>query len=63
MPRAEKILQEHIGMTFLVHSGKDYKRIRVTSQMVNHKYGEFVLTRYQRKRDSGKQKGKMKKKR
>ena len=28
-----------------VHSGRDYRRVKVTAQMVGHKYGEFVLTR------------------
>ena len=36
---------EHIGQSFLVHSGRDYKRVKVTMQMVDHKFGEFVLTR------------------
>ena len=44
MPRAEEIKEEHIGGTFLVHSGKDYKKVKVTTQMVMHKFGEFVLT-------------------
>ena len=45
MPRAEPITEEHIGKTFLVHSGKEHKRVKVTAQMVMHKFGEFVLTR------------------
>ena len=48
MPRAEKITIDHIGQTFLVHSGKDFKRVKVTMQMVDHKFGEFVLTRKRR---------------
>jgi len=48
MPRAEAIKEEHIGSTFLVHSGKDYKRVKVTAQMVMHKFGEFVPTRKRR---------------
>jgi len=36
---------EMIGRTFLVHSGKDFKKIKVSAQMVGHKMGEFVLTR------------------
>ena len=59
MPRGEKVLLEHVGMSFLVHSGRDYKRVKVTSQMVDHKYGEFVLTRKRRRPDANaaKQKG------
>ena len=45
MPRAEPIKYEDIGMTYLVHSGKEYRRVKVTAPMVGHKYGEFVLTR------------------
>ncbi|TPX34024.1 hypothetical protein SmJEL517_g03282 [Synchytrium microbalum] len=30
---------------FLVHNGKDYKPVTVTAQMVNHKLGEFSITR------------------
>ena len=43
--RANKITFDHIGSTFLVHSGKEFKRVQVSSLMVNHKFGEFVLTR------------------
>ena len=32
-------------MQYLVHSGKEWRRVKVTAQMVGHKYGEFVLTR------------------
>ena len=45
MPRAEPIKFEDIGMQYLVHSGKEWRRVKVTAQMVGHKYGEFVLTR------------------
>lgn len=45
MPRAEPIQVEDIGMTYLVHTGKDFRRVKVTGQMVGHKYGEFVLTK------------------
>ena len=45
MPRAEKITVHHIGSSFLVHSGRDHKRVKVTAQMVAHKFGEFVMTR------------------
>ena len=50
MPRAEPVQFEDIGMTYLVHSGKDYRRVKVTAAMVGHKYGEFVLTRKVRAR-------------
>ena len=48
--RAERITFDHVGSTYLVHSGKEYKRVQVSSLMVNHKFGEFVLTRKSRPR-------------
>ena len=48
MPRAEPITEQHVGGTFLVHSGKEHKRVKVTAQMVMHKFGEFVPTRKRR---------------
>jgi len=48
MPRAEKITLDHIGQTFLVHSGKEFRRVKVSLPMVDHKFGEFVLTRKRR---------------
>lgn len=48
MSRAEPITMAHVGHSYLVHSGRDYKRVKVTAQMVAHKFGEFVLTRKRR---------------
>ena len=45
MPRAEPIKLEDVGMMYYVHSGKEWRKVKVTAQMVGHKYGEFVLTR------------------
>tara|TARA_B110001452_G_C15207465_1_gene418857 strand:+ start:1236 stop:1403 length:168 start_codon:yes stop_codon:yes gene_type:complete len=36
---------EHVGKTYLVHNGKEMIRVKVTSGMVDHKFGEFVRTR------------------
>ena len=43
--RSSQILEEFIGLTFLVHNGQKYLPIIVTSQMVGHKFGEFSFTR------------------
>ena len=43
--RASTITPEMIGMTFLVHNGKDFLSVYVEENMVGHKLGEFSLTR------------------
>jgi len=43
--RSSTILEDFIGLTFLVHNGKQYLRVVVNSNMVGHKFGEFAFTR------------------
>ena len=43
--RASTITPEMVGMTFLVHNGKDFINVFVDENMVGHKLGEFSLTR------------------
>ncbi len=43
--RACTIIPEFVGLTFMVHNGKDFKKVYVTENMVGHKLGEFSLTR------------------
>ena len=43
--RASTIIPDMVNMTFLVHNGKEFKRVAVTENMVGHKLGEFSLTR------------------
>ena len=43
--RSCTIIPEFVGRTFLVHSGKDFKKVYVTENMVGHKLGEFSATR------------------
>jgi small subunit ribosomal protein S19 len=43
--RSSTILEDFIGLTFLVHNGKRYQQVIVNSQMVGHKFGEFAFTR------------------
>lgn len=43
--RASSIPPEFVGHTFMVHSGRDFKEVFVSENMVGHKLGEFVPTR------------------
>jgi small subunit ribosomal protein S19 len=52
--RASTIIPDMINLTFLVHNGKDFKRVQVTENMVGHKLGEFSLTRTFRSHAGGK---------
>ena len=39
------IVPEFVSHTFLVHNGKDFKKVFVTENMVGHRLGEFSPTR------------------
>ncbi len=43
--RASTITPKMVGMTFLVHNGKDFINVFVEENMVGHKLGEFSPTR------------------
>jgi len=43
--RACTISPEFIGLTFLVHNGRQHMNVYVTEEMVGHKLGEFAPTR------------------
>ena len=43
--RRSTIFPEFIGLTFAVHSGKEFVPVYVTEDMVGHKLGEFSQTR------------------
>jgi len=43
--RDADISPEMIGLTFLVHNGKDFIKVKVVEDMVGHKLGEFAPTR------------------
>jgi small subunit ribosomal protein S19 len=38
------ISPDFVGMTFLVHNGKDFIPVKVREEMVGHKLGEFAPT-------------------
>jgi small subunit ribosomal protein S19 len=43
--RRSMILKKFIGKTFLVHTGKSFKRLYITREKVGYKFGEFCFTR------------------
>lgn len=43
--RRSVILPQYIGKQFLIHNGKIFIPLNVTSDMVGHKLGEFATTR------------------
>ncbi|NCO05285.1 MAG: 30S ribosomal protein S19 [Candidatus Magasanikbacteria bacterium] len=43
--RASTITPEMVGITFLVHNGKDFLEVYVDENKVGHKLGEFSPTR------------------
>ena len=43
--RSCTIVPEFVGVTFMVHNGKQHLKVFVTEDMVGHKLGEFAPTR------------------
>ena len=43
--RSCTIIPEFVNHTFMVHNGKEFKKVYVTENMVGHKLGEFSITR------------------
>ena len=39
------IVPEFIGITFMVHNGRQFMKLYVTEDMVGHRLGEFAPTR------------------
>lgn len=50
------IVPEFIGLTFLIHNGKQFTRLFVREDMVGHKLGEFAPTRIFKGHSGGKAK-------
>jgi ribosomal protein S19 len=40
-----EIVPNFVGKTFQIYNGKSYVEVLVTSDMIHHKFGEFVFTR------------------
>ena len=43
--RASTISPDYVGMTFMVHNGRQFTKVFVTEDMVGHRLGEFSPTR------------------
>ena len=43
--RACMIVPEFVGLTFMVHNGRQHIKVLITEDMVGHKLGEFAATR------------------
>jgi len=50
------IVPEFIGLTFLIHNGRQFMRLYVTEDMIGHKLGEFAPTRLFKGHSGGKSK-------
>jgi small subunit ribosomal protein S19 len=50
------IIPEFIGVTFLIHNGRQFTRLYVTEDMIGHKLGEFAPTRTFKGHSGGKAK-------
>lgn len=48
------VVPEFVGVTFLVHNGKNFLRLYVSEDMVGHKLGEFSPTRIFKGHSGGK---------
>jgi len=48
------IVPEFVGVTFLIHNGRQFIKLYVTEDMVAHKLGEFAPTRIFRSHSGGK---------
>lgn len=42
--RSSTITPQMVGITFMVHNGKDFVPVKVREEMVGHRLGEFSLT-------------------
>ena len=52
------IIPDFVGVTFLIHNGRQFLRLYVTEDMVGHKLGEFSPTRIFKGHSGGKKAGK-----
>ena len=52
------IIPDFVGVTFMIHNGRQFLRLYVTEDMVGHKLGEFSPTRIFKGHSGGKKAGK-----
>jgi len=43
--RASTITPDYVGMTFMVHNGRQFTKVFISEDMVGHRLGEFSPTR------------------
>lgn len=43
--RRSTILPSFVGQSFEIYNGKSFLQVKVTEQMIGHKFGEFASTR------------------
>lgn len=43
--RASEISPEMVGYAFGIHNGKNFIEVKITEEMVGHRFGEFAPTR------------------
>ena len=43
--RSCTVVPEFVGVTFMVHNGRQHMKVQITEDMVGHKLGEFAPTR------------------
>lgn len=43
--RCSMILPQHLHKEFQVYNGKTFLAVKVSSEMIGHKFGEFAMTR------------------
>ena len=43
--RRSHILPQFVGLIFDIYNGKSFLSVRITEQMIGHKFGEFASTR------------------
>jgi len=55
--RSSTILPQHLNVVCQIHNGKSFVSVKITEEMIGHKFGEFALTR---KRPTHKKKVKVK---
>jgi len=51
------IVPDFVGVTFLIHNGRQFMKLYVTEDMVAHKLGEFAPTRMFKGHSGGKKAG------
>ena len=55
--RKSTIIPEFVGHSFLIYNGKKFIPIKISEEMVGHKFGEFALTRKKPIHKTSKKKG------